>query len=81
MSIEFIRTFDHTLYPRKALADARQAYRDYCTLKIVPAGNDKVLISIRVNESHESESRQVVLDFLNFALDRSAQLLFEEDPG
>jgi hypothetical protein len=79
MSVEFTKTIDHTLYPRKALADARQAYRDYCTLKIVPVGSHKIQISIRVNEAHESESRQVVLDFLNYVLDRSAQLLFEED--
>jgi hypothetical protein len=79
VSIEFDKIIDHTIYPRKALADARQAYRDYCTLKVVPAGNDKVQISIRVNDAHERESRQVVLDFLNYVLDRSAQLLFEED--
>ena len=79
MSFEFARTIDHSLYPRKALTDARQAYRNYCTLKIVPLGNEKVQVSITVNEKYESESRQIVLDFLNYMLDRSAQILFEEE--
>jgi len=79
VSFEFARTIDHSLYPRKALTDARQAYRNYCTLKIVPLGNEKVQVSITVNEKYESESRQIVLDFLNYMLDRSAQILFEEE--
>jgi hypothetical protein len=79
VSFEFIKTVDHSLYPRKALADARQAYRDYCTLKIVPLNNDCASVLITVNDSYEHEHRQVVLDFLNYLLDKSAQILLEED--
>jgi hypothetical protein len=79
VSFEFIKNVDHTLYPRKALLDARQAYLDYCTLKVVPLGNDRVQLSITVKDSHENESKQVVLEFLNYLLDRSAQLVLEEE--
>ena len=79
MSSQFTRTIDHSLYPRGALAAARQAYRDYCSLKVSPLGADRVEVTITVNAEYESDSRQVVLDFLNYVLDRSAQILFEQD--
>ena len=80
MSFEFTKTLDHTLYPRKALAEARQAYRDYCHLNIRPLTNDRAQVSIVVKDAYENDSRQVVLDFLNYMLDRSAQLRFEDEP-
>jgi len=80
MSFEFLAGIDHALYPRKALADARQAYRDYCSLKIVPLGSSKARIVITVNDAYENESRQVILDFLNYLLDTSIQTLLEEEP-
>ena len=79
MSLQFTKIIDHSLYPRSALADARQAYRDYCSLKIVPLVGDSAEINITIKDSYEKDSRQVVLDFLNYMLDRSAQVLFEED--
>jgi hypothetical protein len=81
VSFEFTKTIDHTLYPRKALAEARQAYRDYCTLTISPLTNDRAQVSIFVKDAYENDCRQVVLDFLNYMLDRSAQIHLEEEPG
>jgi len=81
VSFEFTKTIDHSLYPRKALAEARQVYRDYCTLNIVPLTNDRAQVTIVVNDKYEDDCRQVVLDFLNYMLDRSAQILLEEDAG
>jgi hypothetical protein len=79
VSFEFTKTIDHSLYPRTALADARQAYRDYCTLKILPQNNDCARVLITVNDSYDHEHRQVVLDFFNYLLDKSVQILLEED--
>lgn len=79
MILQIIRIIDHTLYPRRALAEARQAYQDYCTLEIVPEGNTKAKVTIAVKEAYEKESKQVVLDFLNYTLDRSVQIVLEDD--
>lgn len=73
------RNIDHTLYPRRALADARQAYRDYCTLEISPNGDHMARVTIVVNEAHEDSASQIVLEFLNYALDRAAQIHLEDD--
>ena len=78
MSFEFTKVIDHSLYPRTALADARQTYRDYCTLKIVPLNNDSARVLIIVNDSYDNEHRKIVLEFLNYLLDKSAQILLEE---
>lgn len=79
MTTQITKTIDHSLYPRNALADARQAYRDYCSLKIAPLSNDRAEVTITVNDKFDSDGRQVILDFLNYLLDRSAQIKFEQE--
>jgi hypothetical protein len=79
VSTHVTKTIDHSLYPRNALADARQAFRDYCSLQIAPLSNDRAEVTITINDTYDSDGRQVVLDFLNYLLDRSAQIVFEQE--
>lgn len=71
------RLIDHNLYPRQALADARHAYKDYCTLKIEPRDYGWAAVQIEVKPQYEIDSRQIVLEFLNYILDRAIQLQLE----
>jgi hypothetical protein len=76
--VQVTRTIDHTLYPRKALADARQAYREYCSLTVAPVDGEKVRVTIRVKDDYQDNARHVILEFLNYALDRSVQIHLDE---
>lgn len=75
--MQVTRTIDHRLYPRKALTDARQAYRDYCTLSMSPRSAEQAQIVITVRPEYEDRGREVVLEFLNYLLDRAAQIRLE----
>ncbi len=77
--MQVTRSIDHTLYPRKALADATQAYRDYCDVRITPFNSQKSHVTIRVKEVHDGSPSEVILEFLNYALDRSLQIQLEKD--
>lgn len=77
--MEFTRTIDHALYPRKAIADAAQAYQQYCTFRMTPTGNGKAVVTIIVKETHRNQEKQVALEFWNYALDRSIQVLLDQD--
>ncbi len=76
--MRFARTIDTTIYPRGALADMRQAYRDFCSISVTP-GNipDLVDLTIDVREQYESNGRQIVLEAWNYLLDRACQIHFE----
>ncbi len=79
MTMQVSRTIDHNLYPRKALAEARQAYREYCAVNIVPLSGPRAQVTISVKEVYCESAREVILEFLNYALDRSIQAHFEDD--
>lgn len=72
------RVIDYTLYPRQALADARQAYKEYCIFKVSSMCHDRAMIQIQVKPRHADDTRQIVLEFLNYILDRAMQLQLSE---
>ena len=76
--MEIERLIDHRIYPRKALTEARQAYKDFCQFRVTPITSDRVRLSISVLPAHQDASREVVLSFLNFALDKAAESYFGE---
>jgi hypothetical protein len=80
VSFHFTKLVDHSLYPRTALTEARQAYRNYCSFKVTPLGSDRAEITVIVSDEYQNDSRQIVLEFFNYALDRAAQIQFDNDP-
>lgn len=70
---------DHHLYPRKALADACQIYRDFCRVSVSPLSSESTRIVISVQPEHEEHGRKVVLEFLNYLLDRAAQIRLDAE--
>ena len=72
------RIIDHRLYPRKALSAAREAYSEYCEFNIKPLSHNRASVTIQVKEKYSADSRQVILEFFNYALDSAAQIKFEE---
>jgi len=75
--MEFTRTVDNDLYSRKALAAAREAYREYCVVRVTPAPEGLADITVQPHRQYEAEARQVILEFWNFFLDTACQQRLE----
>lgn len=78
--MQITRIIDHRLYPRNALAEARQAFQAYCTFKLKPLGDERVQVVITVRPLHIERGKEIVLEFLNYALDKAAETHFEAVP-
>lgn len=77
--MEISREIDHRLYPREAINNARNAFRDFCDFKITPLGNYKILIRVKVRSKYQSQGREIILEFLNYLLDSSSELYFNKE--
>jgi hypothetical protein len=79
LEMDIVRVIDHGIYPRKAIGEARAAYKDYCAVRVEPLPSDSACLTISVLPKHAPESREVVLSFLNYALDKSAEIHLQGD--
>lgn len=75
--MEFTRCIDNAFYSRKALAEARDAYGKYCTVRATVRSDGLVGITVSVKGEYEKEARQVILEFWNYFLDTACQQHFE----
>lgn len=71
--MNFTRHIDNAIYSRKALADVREAYGKYCTVRATPGANGDVAVSVTVKQEYIAEARQVILEFWNYFLDSSCK--------
>ena len=72
--MEFTRYIDNVIYSRKALADAREAYNQYCTIRATPGAGGEIAVTVLLKgEFKDHEARQVILEFWNFFLDSSCK--------
>jgi hypothetical protein len=67
------RLIDHAIYPRQALSEARTAYKDYCTIRVEPAGGHRATLTIDVLPEHSTKEREIVLSFMNYMLDKALE--------
>ncbi len=72
--MDVVRVIDNTIYPRKAVIDSRQAYRDYCTVQAKPLGGTRIQLTITARSVDNHGGREVILEFLNYLLDKSVEL-------
>jgi len=77
--MQITRIIDRRLYPRRAISEARQAYRDFISLTISQIEPDQDEAIITVNPEHDQQGGKVVLEFLNYLLDRSAEIHLEAE--
>ena len=75
--MNFVREIDNSLYSRKALADSRDAYRNYCDIQVSPLPNNKAKVSLTVKSEFLTDSRQIILEFWNYFLDSSCKANLE----
>jgi len=74
-----IRLIDHSIYPRKAINEARAAYKSFCQVKVEPLSGERIRLTIDVFPDHKNQEREVVLSFLNYALDMSSDIHLQSD--
>lgn len=72
------RTINNTIYPKKAVADARMAYRDYCDFAIEPTDSHLAKLTITVKPKFQDDSQQIIFGFWNYLLDIACQIRTEE---
>lgn len=72
--MDIVRVVDHAIYPRKAIGEARTAYKEYCAVRVEPLPGDSARLTITVSPKHVANSREIILNFLNYALDISAEI-------
>jgi len=77
--MQITRIIDRRIYPRKAISEARHAYRDFFSITIYPIDPDEDKVIITVNPEHDKQGKEVVLEFLNYLLDRSAEIRLEAE--
>lgn len=70
---------DHELYPKKAILDARVAFLEYMEIKLSPISSRSVKLIITINPQYNENKRQIYLEFFNYILDKSTQLLLERE--
>ena len=78
MTAAYIKIIDNSLYPKRAVAEARQAYREYCDVEVAPAVDGGVELAFSVKPPYANKEREVILNFLNYALDLSMQMHIED---
>ena len=78
MPLRVERVLDHVLYLPQAIADAQEAFREHCALKLVSLGPTRSTAVIEVPGEDATQAREIALSLLNYALDRAAQLHFEQ---
>jgi len=72
------RDLDNTIYPKKAVADARMAYRNYCDFSIDVTSGPLPKLTITVKPKYQDSSRQITLEFWNYLLGLACQIKMEE---
>lgn len=72
------RDLDNSIYPKKAVADARMAYRSYCDFSIDAVSDPHPKLTIIVKPKYQDNSHQIIFEFWNYLLDLSCQIKMEE---
>ncbi len=73
-AMAIIRVVDHAIYPRQAISEARTAYKEYCSVSVAPMEGNRARLTIDVLPAHRDTEREVILSFMNFALDKALEL-------
>lgn len=79
MIIHLTRIIDNRFYPKKAVAEAKMAYREYCEFSIEPLTGRKARLNVLVKSKCVHKERDVLLGFWNYLLDRACQIILEEN--
>lgn len=69
----YTREISNSIYTKKDLAEARQAFVKYLSVQVLPVSKGRVLLTIKVKSEYLSQEREVILEFFNYLMDTSIQ--------
>ncbi len=72
------RVVNNYIYPRKAVIEAREAYKSYCNVTLRPLSSGNVELTLDAKKDYIDSDREVVLGFLNYMLDKSVEIQTDE---
>lgn len=73
----YLYAIDNDIYPKVAVIAAKEAFKDYLQVKVIPSDRGSVKVEVEVLPQYLSEEREIQLEFFNYLLDYTIQLLFE----
>ena len=65
-------SFSNTIYSKKDVSEARQAFQNYLSVRTTPLDRNRVSIEIRVKPEYKGHEREVILEFKKFLLDTTS---------
>lgn len=69
---------DNRIYSKQALNEARVAFANYLKVNVCLDAVGNVNLTFCVLDQYRESSREVILEFMNYVLDRSIQLQQEK---
>ena len=73
----YLYAIDNDIYPKVAVIATKEAFKDYLRVKVIPSDRGSVKVEVEVLPQYLSEEREIQLEFFNYLLDYTIQLLFE----
>lgn len=67
------------LYAKAAVLEAKSKFSQYLRLELKPNSNGLVSAVFNVSEEYVSDGREIILECLNYMLDRSIQIMLEKE--
>lgn len=76
---EFNIVLDNRLYLKQAVLEAKTMFSRYAEFQTNIVDFNNIQIKIKTKHSFDSNLREIVLEFMNYALDRSVQIQQEKE--
>ncbi|MBT4934833.1 MAG: hypothetical protein HOJ87_07905 [Rhodospirillaceae bacterium] len=70
----YTRVLAKDIYEQKAIEETQKAFQEHCIVRMDPDEDGNWILSFALDMDHNNESKQVVFEFLNYALDLSVQM-------
>ncbi len=67
------------LYVKTAVLEAKGKFAQYLRLELKPQNNGAVAAVFSVSEKYANDEREIILECLNYMLDRSIQIMLEKE--
>lgn len=79
MSHTVVLSISNDFYAKKAILEAKTRFIQYLHLELKPQGNGTVSAVFIVPEKYIGDEREIILECLNYMLDRSVQVMLEKE--
>lgn len=79
MSYAVTLPISNDFYAKAAVLEAKSKFSQYLRLELKPQSNGLVTTVFRVPEKYAGDEREIILECLNYMLDRTIQIMLEKE--